>query len=206
MVRKYLIPILIVALVVANIALLWDDYQARHRLAEGMARTPYLVEMDGQSHDFRGIFTYPGAGAYFTFMDTNGKRHRANMTLAVFMSANTSCPANLSELDIFRRMIPLLRERNQALVAVTAPGDSAVVARFLDSVALDVPLINGESEIGLTFAQMGLSKHAMPFKIIYDSTFTAVYMRGGDNTPESQASFEQAAMWLSEQFAGRKGT
>jgi hypothetical protein len=52
--------------------------------------------------------------------------------------------------------------------------------------------------------QAGISPYFMPFKVLFDSTLSAIYMRGADNTPESQADFERAMRWLSLAFARRR--
>ncbi|GAI11734.1 unnamed protein product, partial [marine sediment metagenome] len=155
-------------------------------------------------HDLRGLYTYPGFGALFVPKNPDGSPERAPLTLAIFFSAQTTCPASLSEIDSYRRLLPVFRERGQQIVAVTSRDDVAVVASFLKKEKLDIYISVNESEglkEGLAFEWMGISPLFMPFKVLYDSTLTAIYMRGADNTPESQAEFEGAVLWLSEKVS-----
>ena len=155
-------------------------------------------------HDLRGLYTYPGCGALFVPKNPDGSPVRAPLTLVIFFSAQTTCPASLSEVESYRRLVPVFRERGQDVVAVTSRDDAAVVASFLEQEKLDIYLSVSESEgleDGLTFNWMGISPLFMPFKVLYDSTLTAIYMRGADNTPESQAEFEGAVLWLSEKVS-----
>ena len=79
---------------------------------------------------------------------------------------------------------------------MTSQQDSSAIARLLFDDELDVPLICIDS-MWYSFEQLGISPLFMPFKVVYDSTNTAIYMRAADNTPESQAEFERAALRLS---------
>jgi hypothetical protein len=63
-------------------------------------------------------------------------------------------------------------------------------------VGLNIPLTPVESE-QFTFRQMGISPDFMPFKVFYDSNYTAVYMRGANNSEQSQTDFMRAARRLS---------
>jgi hypothetical protein len=74
---------------------------------------------------------------------------------------------------------------------------------LLDSAALQVSLIPVESE-QFSFRQMGISPEFMPFKVLFDSSSTAIYMRGSDNTLESQREFEAAMLRLSALVAEGK--
>jgi hypothetical protein len=74
----------------------------------------------------------------------------------------------------------------------------------LSAESLRIPLVlydPEESDLGMTFEQIGIAPANMPFKILYDSTFTAIYMRGSDYTPQSQLEFENAMLWLSKAVA-----
>ncbi|GAI14257.1 unnamed protein product, partial [marine sediment metagenome] len=124
--------------------------------------------------------------------------------LVIFFSAQTTCPSSLSEAASYRRLVPVFRDRGQVVVAVASRADSAVVASFLKKEKLDIDLSVSESEgleDGLTFDRMGISPLFMPFKVLFDSTLTCIYMRGADNTPESQAEFESAVLWLSDKVS-----
>lgn len=158
----------------------------------------------GLDQDLRGAYTYPGIGALFVPKNPDGSPVRAPLTLVIFFSAQTKCPASLSEVESYRRLVPVFRERGQVIVAVTSRKDSAVVTSFLEQEKLDIYLSINDSENyenGLTFEQIGISPLFMPFKILYDSTLTAIYLRGADNTPESQAEFEASVLWLSEKIS-----
>ncbi|GAI08687.1 unnamed protein product, partial [marine sediment metagenome] len=155
-------------------------------------------------HDLRGIYTYPGFGALFMPKNPDGSPECAPLTLVIFFSSQTTCPASLSEVESYRRLLPVFRDRDQAIVAVATRADSAVVASFLKKEKLDIYLSVSDSEDienGLTFDRMGISPLFMPFKVLYDSALTAIYMRGADNTPESQAEFEAAMLWLSDKVS-----
>jgi len=197
-VRKAVWPILFGVLLIANGALLWQNRTLSHSL---IAMTPPQVDQPAngeESLDVRGIYTLPSLGRYF--LPDTVVEHAPTMSIVVFLSTKTTCPASMSEIDVFKRLLPELQRRNQTVVAVCAPEDSAGVASFLDSVALSVPLTPVAST-QFSFEQMGISTEFMPFKIVLDSTFTAVYMRGSDNSAESQEEFERAVRFLSDMFA-----
>lgn len=151
--------------------------------------------------DLRGVYTYPGFGTLFMPKNPDGSPQRAPLTLVIFLSGQTTCPSSLSEVETYRRLVPVFRDRGQVVMAVTSREDSAVVASFLDREKLNLYLSVSDSDDyknGLTFERMGISPLFMPFKVLFDSTLTAIYMRGADNSPESQAEFEAAMLRLSE--------
>ncbi len=201
--RKYIIVTVIVLLVLFNAILLGQN----HKLKK-VEYPSYSYEVNEGEKDLRGMYTYPGIGALFVSRDAGGLPVRAPLSLAIFFSAKTSCPASLSEVESYRRLVPIFRERGQVVVAVTSEEDSVAIAEFLEQEKLDIPLVvlgSDGSEGEMNFEQMGISPLFMPFKILYDSMLTAIYMRGADNTPESQAEFEAAMLWLSEIVAGHEG-
>jgi hypothetical protein len=208
-VRKYIYSIIFIAVVILNVILLLQNNhlkkQAKNTVYEYGS---HLLDIGGVTVDLRGAYTYPGFGSYFVPRDAQGRPLRAPLTLAIFLSAETTCPASLGETEVYRRLIPALRDRGQAVVAVTPAKDSANTAAFLNREKLDIPLVVWHvdtSQGALSLEQMGISPRFMPFKIIYDSTLTAIYMRGADNTPESQADFEKAMLWLSDLIANQTG-
>ncbi|MBA7649205.1 hypothetical protein ES703_57000 [subsurface metagenome] len=155
-------------------------------------------------YEFRGAYTFPGFGAFFLSENPDGSPERAPLTLVIFFSAQTTCPSSLSEVESYRRLLPVFSERGQRIVAVTTREDYPVVSAFLKHEELDISLNVFGSENpqdGMTLRQMGISPHFCPFKILYDSTLTAIFMRGANNTPESQAEFEATVLWLSEKVS-----
>ncbi|GAI01872.1 unnamed protein product [marine sediment metagenome] len=195
-VPKYLLVVVLLALVVFVVLKV-----ARSRQSAGL-----LVDASNvDDFDLRGIYTSPGVGALFVPKNPDGSPICAPLTLVIFFSAKTACPASLSEVEIYRRLVPVFRDRGQAIVAATSRADSAVVASFLEREKLDLYINVSDSEdlgSGLTFDRMGISPLFMPFKVLYDSTLTAIYMRGADNTPASQAEFEASVLWLSDKVSG----
>jgi len=192
----------VVVLVLINLCFLLRDYVMRSSTAcAADSSSVVLTDVDGVMADMRGMYTYPGLGRCLVPTDSTGTASDCPLTLVVFFSSETSCPSSLSETAVFRRLLPVFRERGQSIVAVTATPDSAAIAEFLSKDSLDIPLLAFDQDSGYTFAQMGISPVFMPFKILYDSTYTAIYMRGADNTPQSQAGFEDAALWLSEMIS-----
>ncbi|GAH93193.1 unnamed protein product [marine sediment metagenome] len=189
---KYILVIVLLALVVFVVLKV-----ARSRQSAGL-----LVDASNvDDFDLRGIYTYPGVGALFVPKNPDGSQVCAPLTLVIFFSAKTACPASLSEVDTYRRLLPVFRDRGQAILAVTTRADSAVVASLLEREKLDISISVSDSadyKNGLTFDRMGISPLFMPFKVVYDSTLTAVFMRGANNTPESQAEFEAAMLRLSD--------
>ena len=105
---------------------------------------------------------------------------------------------SLKEIDIYKRLLSVYGDRNQKLMAICSGEDSLAIADLLKAEQLDIPLVATDTSLMYSFEQLGISPVLMPFKIFYDSTGTAIYMRGADNTPESQADFERAALRLSE--------
>ncbi|GAH90387.1 unnamed protein product [marine sediment metagenome] len=192
---KYILAVVLLALIVVVVL----------RLIQSRPSAGLKVDISNVTeHDLRGLYTYPGCGAMFVPKNPDGSPVHAPLTLVIFFSAQTTCPASLSEVESYRRLVPVLRERGQDVVAVTSRDDAAVVASFLKKERLDIYLSVSDSEglkDGLTFNWMGISPLFMPFKVLYDSTLTAIYMRGADNTPESQVEFEGAVLWLSEKVS-----
>lgn len=196
--RRTMLTVAVVILAVMNLGFLWQNYSIKQAVAYAEDSSTVLVEVDGIMTDLRGMYTYPGIGRFLVPTDSTGTTPQSPLTLVVFFSAETSCPSSLMETEVFKRLLPVFRERGQSIVAVTARPDSAAIAKMLSDESLDIPLMAADQDSGYTFEQIGISPVFMPFKILYDSTFTAIYMRGADNTPESQANFEDAALWLSE--------
>ncbi|MGB5107538.1 MAG: hypothetical protein WBP29_12780 [Candidatus Zixiibacteriota bacterium] len=148
--------------------------------------------------DLFGVYTYAQFGAWFAPEGADGRRVRSPLTLNVFLSSKTECPALLGEMEVLRRLEPLLAQRGQRMIAVCDADDSLAVDSVLRQERLQIPLMPLVFEDGnTTFADLGISSFSMPFKVIYDSTFSAIYVRGADNTPESQADFERAVLRLS---------
>ncbi len=193
--------IIIGVLVLANILLLWQNQElksSRSSLVEPDSIS-YLYAMDTVDTDIRGIYTYPGLGVMLMPHDEAGNPIVKPLTLAICFSAKMSC--RISEVQIYKRLVPVFESRGQSIIAVAYRADSTIVADSLASWELDVPLIIREGHpiaSDFTYEQMGISFLNMPFKILYDSTMTAIYIRGANNTPESQHDFEQAMLRLSE--------
>jgi hypothetical protein len=197
--RKKVLTVAIVVLAVMNLGFLWQNHSLKQAVAYAEdSSSVVLTEVDGIMTDLRGMYTYPGIGRFFVSTDSTGMVPQSPLTLVVVFSAETSCPASLSETAVFKRLLPIFRERGQSIVAVTARSDSAAIAELLAEASLDIPLMAADQDSGFTFIDIGISPVFTPFKILYDSTYTAIYMRGADNSPESQAGFEDAALWLSE--------
>ena len=194
---KYVLTLLALLVVVVIVLRL-----ARSRPSAGLqAHGSNAITVQAGDYDLRGVYTYPGIGALFVPKNADGSPRRAPLTLVIFFSAQTACPASLSEVESYRRLVPVFSERGQVVMAVTSRADSAVVASFLDREKLDIYLSVSDSEDlenGLTFDRMGISPLFMPFKVLLDSTLTAIYIRGADNTPESQAEFEASILRLSD--------
>lgn len=146
--------------------------------------------------DLRGIYAHPGIGAYFVGVWPDSLPLRTPLTLVILFSAESECYDCLTEVDVYRRLDSVFSERGQRVVAFTMREDSVAIDSFLCVNRLNIPLV--VSRLGLTFERLGISPLFMPFKILYDSNLTAIYMRGANNTPESQAHFERAMLRLSE--------
>lgn len=189
-------------LVVANVTLLIRQFGDPLPQAEAVAGvdSSYFMYQDGVALDGRGLYTYPGFGWCFPALDEDSFPRRSPLTLAVFMSAASTCPLRVSEVAVYKRLLPVFDQRGQRIIAVANRSDSAAIADSLSSWALDIPLYLRESSpltASLTFEQIGIASANMPFKILFDSTQTAIYMRGSNNSPQSQADFERAMLRLS---------
>ncbi len=190
-------------LAVANVVLLsrYFSTSAFTKEAESTIDSSYVMYQEGVALDARGIYTYPGFGWCFPAIDEDSFPKKSPLTLAVFLSAESSCPLRTSEIEVYRRLLPQFSERGQRIIAVANRSDSAVIADSMASWRLDIPLYLRESSplaASLTFEQMGIASANMPFKVLFDSTQTAIYMRGSNNSPGSQADFERAMCRLSE--------
>lgn len=149
--------------------------------------------------DLFGAYTYAQFGAWLAPEDANGKRIRSPLTLNVFLSSRTECPSLMSEMEVLRRLEPVLKKRGQRMIAVCDANDSLGVTEILHKEELRVPVIPLAFDDGVTtISVLGISPFSMPFKVVYDSTFSAIYVRGADNTPESQIDFERAVLRLSD--------
>lgn len=146
--------------------------------------------------DLRGVYTYPGFGAFLIPRDRGSLPVSASLTLAIFFSAESKCHDCLTEIEVYKRLDSVFCERGQRVVAVTSWEDARAIDSFLCDNSLNIPLV--VSLTGMSFEDMGISHLFMPFKVLYDSTLTAIYMRAANNTPESQADFEAAMLWLSD--------
>jgi hypothetical protein len=105
-------------------------------------------------------------------------------------------------MEVYNRLLPIYEARNQKLIAICPTEDSTAIRELLEKEQLQIPLVSTDSLLNCSFFQLGISPNFMPFKIFYDSTGTAIYMRGANNTPESHADFERAALRLSDMAAG----
>ncbi|MFH2048424.1 MAG: hypothetical protein ABIJ12_03170 [bacterium] len=200
--RKWLIVIVIILLVIFNAGLLWQNYKLKLTSKITDEIPSYLTEAEGRLEDLRGIYTYPGIGAYFVPKDEDSLPVRSSLTMVIFLSESTTCPMSLGETEVYRRLLPKFRERGQQMVAMTTKNDSVAIAKFLADEQLDIPLLATGEDENPNLEQIGISHRAMPFKVLYDSTFTSIYMRGANNTPASQADFESAVLWLSALVEG----
>ena len=196
--------IAVAVLVIVNVCLLIQNHRLNENPSSALNKKAYLVNLDGRDLDFRGAYTYPGIGRFFAPKDTSGQPAKAPLTLAIFFSSASSCPSRLAEVKVYERLLPIFHERGQRIVGVACPKDSVTISEGLSAESLHIPLIlydPEESDLGMTFEQMGIAPANMPFKILYDSTFTAIYMRGSDYTPQSQREFEDAMLRLSKSVA-----
>jgi len=200
--RKWIIFSVIVLLVVFNALLLWQNHSYKNALTVSSAVPSYLTEAEGRLEDLRGIYTYPGIGAYFVPTGEDSLPVRSSLTMVIFLSESTTCPMSLGETEVYRRLLPKFRESGQQMVAMTTRNDSAAIAKFLADENLDIPLLATGEDENPNLEQIGISHRAMPFKVLYDSTFTAFYMRGANNSPESQADFESAVLRFSALVKG----
>jgi hypothetical protein len=193
--RKYGWYLIVGVLILLNGVLLWRMQTVSRALRAVTGDEAYLTIMDSSLTDMRGVYTYPTLGKYF-FRPEDTTVYRS-LSMLIFLSAKTDCPMNMMELDVFKRLVPLFKERGQLLSVACSNDDSAAVAQILDSAGLNVPLCPGESK-QFSFSQMGISPKFMPFKVLFDSSYTAIYMRGADTTPQSKEGFEAAARRLSD--------
>ncbi|MEA2031906.1 MAG: hypothetical protein U9N55_09985 [candidate division Zixibacteria bacterium] len=211
--RRYIVPAVIAALILLNLLLLLQNRNLKDETYPTSSTHDFhLVKLGDVTVDMRGAYTMPGFGSYFVSRDSTEHPVKAPLTLAIFFSAATTSPCNLSETAVFRRLVPVFHKRGQKVVAVTSIKDSAEIAEFLEQEQLDIPITaldetwetsdttKGGAESDL--ACMGISPFFMPFKILYDSTFASIYMSGINNTLKSQADFEAAMMRLSDLVAG----
>jgi hypothetical protein len=202
--------IIMVCLVVANLALLWknNDLKGIITATSAMAADSNMavdsnlaadtVWPDVTEMDLQGVYAYLGFGKAMAPTARGSETKNPPMTLAIFFSAKTQCSLTLSEMGVYRKLLPILRSRGQAMIAVTMMSDSVTIDSLLKKENLLIPIGAMEkTDQGIDFDKMGLSAHFMPFKVVYDSAFDAIYMRTGDNSPETQASFERAVLKLS---------
>ncbi|MGB5138735.1 MAG: hypothetical protein WBP29_09410 [Candidatus Zixiibacteriota bacterium] len=191
-------------LAIANVVLLFRTSNSASTQVEqdGSVDSSYLMYDQGVGMDARGAYTYPGFGWCFGAVDDDSFPMRTPLTLAVFLSAQSSCPLRNSEVVLYKRLVPIFKERRQRVIAVANRADSTVIADSLKSWGLNIPLYLRESAApltaSLTFEQIGIASANMPFKVLFDSTQTAIYIRGSNNTPQSQADFERAVLRLSD--------
>ncbi|MBK7142841.1 MAG: hypothetical protein IPH75_12255 [bacterium] len=199
--RKFGIWLLIGLLLICNGILLWQTQTLRQELLAVAGPEAYLSLMDGSLTDARGVYTLPTFGQFLMPADSAGRV--PPLSLAIFLSTSSNCQTAIMEMDVFKRLAPEFEQRGQRIIAVCAPEDSLAIAQVLDSATLRIPLIPVESE-QFSFRQMGISPEFMPFKVLFDSTATAIYMRGSDNTAASQLEFEAAMLRLSALVADGK--
>lgn len=194
-----LVYLLLIVLVILNVFVLVENRQLRNGLRLALEQPAYLAHnADGQTADLRGAYTYPGMGRHFYVVDTSRPEKQPPLTLAIFLSARTDCPAVLGEFDVFRRLRDTFELRHQQIIAVVEQPDSARISFLLDSVNLRLPISSLQTDSGLSLYQMGISYAFMPFKVLYDRHNTAIFARGADNTPDSQAEFERVVLNLSK--------
>jgi hypothetical protein len=211
--KRAAVTILIVVLVGVNIALLLQNQQLHSQTPLDRAKDNdsipdylYTSYYEGEVYytDIRGAYTYPSFGRSFLPRDEDGNLVTSPLTLAVFMSAESSCPYRTNEVAVYKRLLPIFQKRGQSIFVVVNREDSGIIADSLEVWDFDVPIVLRETNpysAAMTFEQLGISAMNMPFKILFDSTYTAVYMRGANNSPESQEDFETAALRLSELVA-----
>ena len=149
--------------------------------------------------DLRGVYTYPGFGAVFVPRNCDSLPMRAPLTLAIFFSAESECYDCQGEIQVYKRLDSVFCERGQRVVAVTSREDATAIDSFLCVNGLNIPLVVSLAGL-MTFEDMGISSLFGPFKILFDSTLSMIYMDAANNTPESQADFEAAMLWFSEMF------
>jgi hypothetical protein len=207
--NRLLIGVAIGLLVGFNILLLIQNGSLKSNAVAQAEGKFHLIPMQGVDVDGRGLYTYPGIGrVFYSFRDEEGFPLKPPpLTLAIFLVARSSCPVRLSEFEAYKRLLPTLEARGQKMIAITTLKDSAAIADTLKNRDLSIPLYAyaGDTTIeGLSFEQFGITHGHMPFKVVFDSTYTAIYMRGANNTPESQQEYEKAMLGLSRWVAEGK--
>lgn len=120
--------------------------------------------------------------------------------LVIVCSGKSDCPARQTEFASFVRLADSLSSRHQEVWVGSTIEDSVRVAFLADSMGLKVPMLVYDSTSAFSPEQVGISYMCMPFKVILNADFEPVYMRGADDTPESQEDFENAVLWLSKQY------
>ncbi len=197
--------VVILVLVAANCALLWKNYGLVGMLAAASPPPADSTNADISSLDMRGMYAYPGFGKGLAPFARQSDSVNPHLTLAIFFSAKTQCSMTLGELPVYKRLLPILRSRGQVMMAITSTEDSLTIDSLLRQDSLRIPIASFEkNDQGIDIEKMGLSHYMMPFKVIYDSSFDAIYMRSADNSPETQASFERAVLRLSALVADGK--
>ncbi len=194
--KKSVFSLLLITSICGNVILLSQHLASRQERKS--ISTGTLSQLTDIDPTYFGLYTYAGFGAWLVPEGPDGRRARAPLTLNVFLSSRSECPALTSELEILGRLLPVLESRGQRMIANCESDDSIGVQAILRDGSLSIPLLPiAFEDSDVTLADLGISPLSMPFKIIYDSTFSAIYVRGADNTPESQADFERAVLRLS---------
>ena len=132
---------------------------------------------------------------------------KTHFSLVVFLAAKTvgdkdNCPPCLFEFDNFKRLDSLFKTRNQKLLFAVERPDSSAVADYIKKVDMKNELLVLAPDSGLSLYQMGISYRSMPFKIVFDSSFNPIYMRGANSTKGTQLEFENAVKFLSDVDVG----
>jgi hypothetical protein len=151
---------------------------------------------EGEYFDVRGYHSSANFGQFMYERDTS-----SNLSMVVLLAAAQECWPCLTEIERLKEIDSVYNSRGQRVFVLTSTVDSAAIAELLEERKWDVevvPIFGLESGLGMNFYKMGISAGATPFKIIFDSTMTAIYMRGANITPESQEVFQNAALNLSE--------
>ncbi len=151
---------------------------------------------EGEYFDLRGFYASANFGQCMYERDTS-----SNLSMVVLLAAAQECWPCLTEIERLKEIDSIYKSRGQHVYVLTSTTDSAFIENLLEERGWDVelvPIFGIESGLGMNFFKMGISARATPFKIIFDSTMTAIYMRGANITPESQEVFRNAALKLSE--------
>jgi hypothetical protein len=149
-----------------------------------------------QDHDMRGIFLYVNSGYLFGLGSVESKP--PILTLAIFFSANSKCHRCLTEIEVYKRLLPLFNSNKYRMFAISSKEDSSEIVEFLRKENLPIPVMT--PPIDMSFEDMGISHFYMPLKVLYDSSLTAIYVRAADNSPESQNDFENHVIRLHNLF------